>query len=70
MKVKNIMKKFDFYDELEYEEEYEDEEEYISSSESKFLREWQGIFKASEHNTALQHALERVKIIYHLSNEQ
>lgn len=69
MKVKQYtMEKFDYYGELEYEED--DDEEYISSSESKFLREWQGIFKASEHNTALQHAPERVKIIYHLSNEQ
>jgi len=69
MRVKQYtMEKFDYYGELEYEED--DDEEYISSSEAKFLREWQGILKAAEHNAALQHALDRVKIIHHLSNEQ
>lgn len=59
----------DWDDEEEWFDE-EDEEEYISSSDAKFLKEWKDIVKASEHNTALQHALDRVKIIYHLSNEQ
>lgn len=59
----------DCYDEEEW-FDVEDEEEYISSSDAKFLKEWTDIVKASEHNPALQHALERVKIIYHLSNGQ
>jgi hypothetical protein len=68
MKLKQYLEDFkEFYEDEEYEED--DEEEYISSSESKFLREWQAIVKAAEHNPALQNALERVKLVYHLSKE-
>lgn len=53
-----------------YEEDLEDdEEEYISSSEAKFLREWQEIVRAAETNVALKKALDRVKITYNLSKD-
>jgi ribosomal 50S subunit-associated protein YjgA (DUF615 family) len=53
-----------------YEEDLkDDDEEYISSSESKFLKEWQAIYKAAESNVALKKALERVKVTYHLSKQ-
>lgn len=47
----------------------DDEEEYISSSEAKFLREWQEIVRAAETNAALKKALDRVKITYNLSKD-
>jgi hypothetical protein len=68
MKVKQYLDEFEF-EEFYEEDEEDDEEEYISSSESKFLREWQAIVKAAERNPALQNALARVKIVYHLSKE-
>jgi len=54
-----------------YEEEMEedDQEEYISSSEAKFLKEWQEIVRDSQTNVTLKKALERVKIIHTLSKE-
>jgi hypothetical protein len=57
---------WNLYEECDLEDE---EEEYISSSEAKFLREWQEIFKAAETNVALKKALDRVKITYNLSKD-
>ena len=67
MKVKQFILEDE---EWNYEDlEDEDEEEYISSSESKFLREWQSIFKAAETNKALKTAIDRVIITYNLSRD-
>ena len=56
-----------------YEEDLEDAdadgEEYISSSEAKFLKEWQEIVRAAETNAALKKAIDRVKITYNLSKD-
>jgi len=54
-----------------YEEDLEDvdDEEYISSSEAKFLKEWQEIVRAAETNAALKKAIDRVKITYNLSKD-
>lgn len=43
---------------------------YKSIAEKYFLEvEWAKILKAAENNTALQEAIERVKIVYHLSKD-
>lgn len=54
-----------------YEEDLEDDddEKYISSSEAKFLNEWQEIVRAAETNSALKKAIDRVKITYNLSKD-
>jgi len=58
---------WDLYEGEEMEED--DQEEYISSSEAKFLKEWQEIVRDSQTNVTLKKALERVKIIHTLSKE-
>lgn len=55
------------YEDEEMEED--DQEEYISSSEAKFLKEWQEIARAAQTNVTLKKALDRVKIIYNLSKD-
>lgn len=57
---------WDLYKEFDLEDEAE---EYISSSDAKFLREWQEIVRAAETNAALKKALDRVKITYNLSKD-
>lgn len=57
---------WDLYEEDDLEDEGE---EYISSSEAKFLKEWQEIVRAAETNVALKKALDRVKITYNLSKD-
>ena len=48
----------------------ENNEYYTNVAEKYFLEvEWSQILKAAKDNMALQEAIERVKIIYHLSKE-
>lgn len=47
----------------------DEEEEYITSSEAKFLKEWQEIVRAAQTSVALKKALDRVKITYNLSKD-
>ena len=58
---------WDLYEENEDLED--DEEEYISSSEAKFLKEWQEIVRAAQTNVTLKKAIERVKIVHALSKD-
>ena len=60
---------WDLYEEEDLEDADADGEEYISSSEAKFLKEWQEIVRAAETNAALKKAIDRVKITYNLSKD-
>ena len=51
----------------EIEEIKEEEDEYVSSSEKRFLKEWQDIARAAETNVALQDLLDQVKMMYKLT---
>lgn len=59
----------DKWDLYHWDKECEDEEddEYISSTDAKFLKEWQEIVNAAETNVALQDLLDKVKMIYQLT---
>jgi hypothetical protein len=45
----------------------DEEYDYISSSEKRFLKEWQDITRAAETNVALQDLLDQVKMMYKLT---
>jgi hypothetical protein len=49
--------------------EWEDPEEARVKERLKESKEWLNILLAAEDNPALQEAIERVKIIYHLSKK-
>lgn len=54
---------------LEKNFEWEDPEESRVKDRLRLQREWMDILNAAKDNPALQEAIDRVKIIYHLSEE-